>query len=106
MSYCKVHVSKFISLILSVCFLFVLTGPTFVLLTHEGEELSVFLTIEKEAENKSFEETNDLSELDFDLNTFFKIPFFEELSSFLHWPYKDVVKINDLKITSPPPDLV
>lgn len=76
------HVSKFISLILSVCFLFVLTGPTFVLLTHGGEELGVFLTIEKEAENKGLEEINDLSELDFDLNAFFKIPF---LRSFPHF---------------------
>ena len=37
------------------------------LLTHGGEELGVFLTIEKEAENKGLEEINDLSELDFDL---------------------------------------
>ena len=51
-------VSKFIYLVFSVCFLFVLAEPTLVLLTSGHEGLSITSSMEKEAENKELELRN------------------------------------------------
>ena len=59
-------VSKFIYLVFSVCFLFVLAEPTLVLLTSGHEGLSITSSMEKEAENKDLDDTREFSELDLD----------------------------------------
>jgi predicted PurR-regulated permease PerM len=104
MSYYKVRVSRFISLTLSVCFLFALVAPTFTLLASENDELSIILIIEKETQNKDLEEVNDFSELDFDINVSSEIVFLKVCSSNIHWFFNYNIKANDLKNTSPPPD--
>ena len=104
MSYYKARVSRFISLTLSVCFLFALVAPTFTLLAPENDELSVILIIEKETQNKDLEEVNDFSELDFDINVSYEIVFLKDTSSKIHWFFNYNIKANDLKNTSPPPD--
>ena len=104
MSYYKARVSQFISLTLSVCFLFALVTPTFTLLAAENDELSVILIIDKKTQNKDLEEVNDFSELDFDVNVSCEIVFFKDTSSNIHWFFNYNIKASDLKNTSPPPD--
>ena len=75
--------SKFIYLVFSVCFLFVLAEPTLVLLTSGHEGFSITSSMEKEAENKDLEDTREFSELDFDKNNLLEVCFFIALSSFI-----------------------
>ena len=99
-------VSKFIYLVFSVCFLFVLAEPTLVLLTSGHEELSITSSMEKEAENKDLEDTREFSELDFDKNNLLEVCFFIALSSLTYGFSKQNIKALDKKNIFPPPDFI
>ena len=99
-------VSKFIYLVFSVCFLFVLAGPTLVLLTSGHEGLSITSSMEKEAENKDLDDTREFSELDFDKKKFSGVCFFTALSSLTYGFAKQNIKTLDKKNIFPPPDFI
>ena len=99
-------VSKFIYLVFSVCFLFVLAEPTLVLLTSGHEGLSITSSMEKEAENKDLDDTREFSELDFDKKKFSEVCFFSSLSSLTYGFSKQNIKTLDKKNIFPPPDFI
>jgi hypothetical protein len=99
-------VSKFIYLVFSVCFLFVLAEPTLVLLTSGHEELSITSSMEKEAENKDLDDTREFSELDFDKKKISEVCFFTALSSLTYGFSKQNIKALDKKNIFPPPDFI
>ena len=99
-------VSKFIHLVFSVCFLFVLAGPTLVLLTSGHEGLSITSSMEKEAENKDLDDTREFSELDFDKKKFSGVCFFTALSSLTYGFARQNIKTLDKKNIFPPPDFI
>ena len=81
-------VSKFIYLVFSVCFLFVLAEPTLVLLTSGHEGLSITSSMEKEAENKDLDDTREFSELDLDQKKIFGGVFFYSIIFIDLWVFK------------------
>ncbi len=81
-------VSKFIYLVFSVCFLFVLAEPTLVLLTSGHEGLSITSSMEKEAENKDLDDTREFSELDLDQKKNFGGVFFYSIIFIDLWVFK------------------
>lgn len=81
-------VSKFIYLVFSVCFLFVLAEPTLVLLTSGHEGLSITSSMEKEAENKDLDDTREFSELDLDQKKKFGGVFFYSIIFIDLWVFK------------------
>ena len=89
-------VSKFIYLVFSVCFLFVLAEPTLVLLTSGHEE----------AENKDLDDTREFSELDLDQKKNSEVCFFIALSSLTYGFSKQNIKTLDKKNIFPPPDFI
>ena len=99
-------VSKFIYLVFSVCFLFVLAEPTLVLLTSGHEELSIASSMEKEAENKDLDDAREFSELDFDKKKISEVCFFTALSSLTYGFSKQNIKTLDKKNIFPPPDFI
>jgi hypothetical protein len=99
-------VSKFIYLVFSVCFLFVLAEPTLVLLTSGHEGLSITSSMEKEAENKDLDDTREFSELDFDKKKISGVCFFTALSSLTYGFAKQNIKTLDKKNIFPPPDFI
>jgi hypothetical protein len=98
--------SKFLSLIFSLSFLLILTGPTLMLLKAQSEEHAIIESIENETENKGAEDTRELSELDFDKNYLLEVQFFSAFSRLIYGFSMRNCKVLGTKYISPPPDLI
>ena len=106
MTYCKMPVSKLLSLLLLVSFMLILTGPIFTLLSSKYEPVSVLTAMEKEAENKDLQDNREFSELDFDNNILLGVHFFAPVSSLTYGFSNQLFKPLDIKKKFPPPDFV
>lgn len=106
MTYFKMPVSKLLSLLLSVSFMLILTGPIFTLLTSNFEQVSVLTAMEKEAENKDLQDNKEFSELDFDNNKCLGVRFFATVTSLTYGFLNQIFKPLDIKTIFPPPDFV
>ena len=98
--------AKYLALLFSVFFLFILTAPTLVLLNSDKKTPSIVVSLEKETEQKDVEDIKEFAELDFD-NT-------QALNACLFRIYQSLVFVFvnkapteiTLKNTSPPPKIL